>query len=588
MGAIAKSQYAELLRTLAPLLGRDVWMRAVVTSALMLVSALAELVTIGSVFPFLILLTGGDDHWSGRFLQNLAATQGANSEQLVIIAASILSGAAIASGLLRLATTLATQNLVVRVAHSVGCALFSRILRQPYSAHLRRDPSLVYSAVEKIQAATHELLSPLLNAIVATVMVVSVLGLLLFLAPWQALAGGAGLIGLYAVIAWRSRRLLSRSSALLAQARTARMALLQEAIGGIRDILLTRCQGEIEGRYRATNRQLMNAQISSLAVQAWPRYAFEAGGIALLAAFAVFLSASSGGLETTLPLLGLIALSAQRLLPQVQTIYAAFASGLSSVQSLFDVLEILNEPLAPLPPNLDTHGARFESIEFKRIGFSYPDRPAALVNIDLVIQKGERIALMGPTGSGKSTLVDLMTGMLLPSSGEIRINGREFSGTDLAAWQAQLAVVPQDPYLVGRSIAENIAFGTPRQDIDQSRVVRAAEQAHVHDFIQSLPEGYDTVVGERGIALSGGQRQRIAIARAFFREVRVLILDEATSALDQRTEAGILTTMEELPQDVTLIRITHRPETVAEDYRTVYLNSGRIVRDTRAGSGATR
>jgi ATP-binding cassette subfamily B protein len=216
------------------------------------------------------------------------------------------------------------------------------------------------------------------------------------------------------------------------------------------------------------------------------------------------------------------------------------------------------------------------------VRFRYaPELPEVLQGLDLEIRHGERIGLIGSTGSGKSTLVDLVMGLLPPSGGRLLVDGQNLHdpahAERLAGWRAAVAHVPQSIYLADSSIAENIAFGVPRHAIDLARVKQAAEQAQIAGFIESSPEGYASFVGERGIRLSGGQRQRIGIARALYKKARVIVLDEATSALDTTTEDAVMEAVEELSRDLTMVMIAHRLSTVQRCDRVVRLDHGVVV-----------
>jgi ATP-binding cassette subfamily B protein len=223
-----------------------------------------------------------------------------------------------------------------------------------------------------------------------------------------------------------------------------------------------------------------------------------------------------------------------------------------------------------------------ESIALRSVSFTYGGSALALTDIDLMIGKGERIALVGRTGTGKSTLVDLLMGLLRPTTGEMLIDGRPVDDATLGAWQTQIAHVPQAIFLADDTIAANIAFGAG-ETIDMNRVWASAGQAELTDFIRHLPKQMDTRVGERGVRLSGGQRQRIGIARALYKRAAVLILDEATSALDDRTEAAVMNSVTGLDPHLTIILIAHRLSSIAGCQRIYELENGRIVRVADSG-----
>lgn len=298
----------------------------------------------------------------------------------------------------------------------------------------------------------------------------------------------------------------------------------------------------------------------------------------LIAALSYVLS-RQGGIVTALPMLGALALGAQRLLPAMQQIYSSWAIIKGSHASLADTLELLDQPvpaelLQPTPAPLILE----DTIRFDAVRFRYTsDGPWVLYDLNIAIPKGARVGFVGSTGSGKSTTLDLLMGLLTPTDGELLLDGDPVKGNRLRAWQQTIAHVPQSIYLADTSLAENIAFGVPRDAINLNRVQKAARQAQIADFIESRPDGYNVYVGERGIRLSGGQRQRIGIARALYKQASVLVFDEATSALDNATEQSVMDAIEGLSRDLTILLIAHRLTTVRRCDIIVQLENGKVV-----------
>jgi ATP-binding cassette subfamily B protein len=305
----------------------------------------------------------------------------------------------------------------------------------------------------------------------------------------------------------------------------------------------------------------------------------EAVGMVVIAALAYGLSRQPGGVVSALPVLATLALGAQRLLPTLQQGYAAVTLIAGGRASLAKTIELLDQPIppeamAPAPPPL-----RFQDgVCFRGVKFRYSDDSAwVLDGLDLLIRKGARVGFVGSTGSGKSTTLDLLMGLLLPTSGELLVDGLPIAGNRVRAWQRAIAHVPQSIYLADTSLTGNIALGVPQDAIDFDRVRRAARQAQIADFIESRPEGYDALVGERGVRLSGGQRQRIGIARALYKRASVLVFDEATSALDNATEQSVMDAIDGLDRDLTIVLIAHRLTTVQRCDTIVELEGGRVV-----------
>jgi len=375
-----------------------------------------------------------------------------------------------------------------------------------------------------------------------------------------------------------SRQRLRRNSQRIAYEQTQVLKALQEGLGGIRDVLLDGTQPVYCDIFRQADQPLRRAQANNIFIGGSPRPAMEALGMVLIAALAYTLSRQAEGIGSALPVLGALALGAQRLLPALQQIYNSWANIAGSHASLADVVLLLDQPLPadllqPSPaPLLFKDGIRFDAVRFRYTS----DGPWVLDDLDLNIPKGARVGFVGSTGSGKSTTLDLMMGLLMPTEGEFLVDGQPISGDRVRAWQRNIAHVPQSIYLADTTLAENIAFGVPPEAIDLDRVREAARQAQIADLIESSPEGYQACVGERGIRLSGGQRQRIGIARALYKQARVLVFDEATSALDNATEQSVMAAIEGLGSDLTILLIAHRLTTVRRCDIIVELEHGRV------------
>jgi ATP-binding cassette subfamily B protein len=330
--------------------------------------------------------------------------------------------------------------------------------------------------------------------------------------------------------------------------------------------------------YRKSEYEMRRAYGNIVFASASPRFAMEALGMVLIAALAFGLSRTAGGVASAVPSLAALALGAQRLLPVLQQGYAAWATITGGQTALAVTLDLLKQPLPPEALEPPPAPLLFRTaVRFNGVSFRYASGPWVLNDVNLTIQRGMRVGVVGSTGSGKSTLLDVLMGLLLPTQGELLVDGEPVSGSRVRSWQRSIAHVPQSIYLADRSVAENIAFGVTPGAIDRERVRLAARQAQIADFIEAAPEGYDAWVGERGIRLSGGQRQRIGIARALYKEASVLVLDEATSALDNATEQSVMDAIEGLDRNLTVLLIAHRLSTVRRCDTIVELEQGRVV-----------
>jgi ABC-type multidrug transport system fused ATPase/permease subunit len=548
---------------------------------LMLISAFAEVVSLGAVLPFLGILVAPDRVLSHPIVADTGLTWGITSaDQLILPLTLAFASAALIAAAIRIFLLWASTRLAFASGADLSIEVYRRTLYQPYQVHLVRNSSEVISGiVNKVNGVVFGVLYPLVTLASSVVLLVAIMLALIVLDPMVASAATVGLGTSYALISWISRRRLHRNSQRIAFEHTQVIKALQEGLGGIRDVLLNGTQPVYCDIYRQADHPLRLAQGNNAFIGQSPRYIMEALGMVLIAGLAYALSRQAGGIATALPVLGALALGAQRLLPTLQQIYYAWANITGSQASLADAIALLDqslptELLQPAPSPLVIENAiRFDDVRFRYT----TDGPWVLDGLNLTISKGARVGFVGSTGSGKSTTLDLLMGLLMPTEGHLLVDGQPTCGNRLRAWQRSIAHVPQSIYLADTTLAENIAFGVPLEIIDFGRVQEAARQAQIAEFIESRPEGYRACVGERGISLSGGQRQRIGIARALYRQASVLVFDEATSALDNATEQSVMEAIEGLSSDLTILLIAHRLTTVRRCDTIVELDHGRVV-----------
>ena len=548
------------------------------TCLAMIAGAVAELAAIGAVFPFLALLTRGVATGPGRL--PLPRIDSPATAALLLVATA-LTAAAIRVGLLW-----ATQAFVTGFAHDLARAMFGRMIRQPYADFVRRNSSEAIAAMEKVRDLGALVLQPLMQAAVATVMALFIGGFLVLLSPVAAGVAAVSIGAAYFLIARLTRPRLAANSVVVSRGLPERVKLIQEALGGLRDIILDRSHGVYEEAFAEVDLRLRRAFSSNALVSQVPRFAIEAAGMVAIALVALWMSAQPGGIVRAVPLLGALAVGAQRLLPLVQQSYLGWSATLGNRQLLADIAATLDAAALPEPPRGAGKLPFRDRVALVGVSFAYAGGAPVLRGVDLDIPRGARIGFVGATGAGKSTLLDLLMGLLSPTAGEIRVDGIALDAGTVPLWQGQIAHVPQAIYLADDMIAANIAFGVRPADIDMDRVRACAEAAHISGFLAELPEGYATRVGERGIRLSGGQRQRVGIARALYKQASVLILDEATSALDDATEAAVIASMAALGPDITLLMIAHRRSTLEGCDRIVRIEKGRLVEEPARRCGA--
>jgi len=547
---------------------------------LMLVSAFTEVVSLGAVLPFLGILTAPERVFNHHIVASVAQAWGITSADRLVLPLTIaFAAAALIAGAIRMLLLWVSTRLAFATGADLSIEAYRCTLYQPYRVHVSHNSSAVISGITNKVGGAVNVLYHLLLLISSTMLMVSIMFVLIAIDPVVATAAVSGFGASYGLITWLSRRRLKRNSQRIALELTQVIKALQEGLGGIRDVLLDGTQPVYCDVYRQADIPLRRAQGNNIFISGSPRFVMEALGMMLIAVLAYGLSRQAGGVATVLPLLGALALGAQRLLPALQQSYSAWASIVGSHASLADTIELLDQPLPaevllPVPAPLPFQDAiRFDAVRFRYTS----DGPWVLDGLDLTIRKGARVGFVGSTGSGKSTALDLLMGLLMPTEGDLLVDGQPLSGNRLRAWQQTIAHVPQSIYLADTTLAENIAFGVPREAIDMERVRQVARQAQIADFIENGREGYHAFVGERGIRLSGGQRQRIGIARALYKQAGVLVFDEATSALDNTTEQAVMEAIENLDRELTILLIAHRITTVRRCDTIVELEHGRVV-----------
>ncbi len=550
---------------------------------LMLVSACLEVVSLGAVIPFIGILTEPEKVFNYSLVADNAHIVGANvPSDLVLPLTIVFCMLAIIAGGVRLLVLWFNTRLAFTTGAELSSEIYRRTLYQPYQTHIARNSGEVISGiVNKTSAVVHGVLYPLLLLISSFVIMGVILLTLIIVNPMAAMTVIAGFGFVYGVIVWGVRRKLHRNSLRVAKEQTQVIKALQEGLGGVRDVLLDGSQSVYSKAFESANQPLQHALGNNVFLVASPRFLIEAIGIIAIASLAYSLSLAPGGVVAALPVLAMLVLAAQRLLPVMQQSYASWTTILASSASLVDVLKLLDQPLpVSLGSNdMDFSGLLLEKeIVFDNVCFSYDGNSPWVINeANFTVPVGSRVALVGATGSGKSTIVDLFMGLLEPTSGHIFLDGNSLSCDLLSAWQKVIAHVPQEIFLADATIAENIAFGVPKKLVDMKQVQLAAERAQLSEFIMGRLGGYESMVGEKGVQLSGGQRQRIGIARALYKNASVLVFDEATSALDNLTEQAVMRAIDTLDRNVTVLVVAHRLSTIEHCDVIIEFDHGKIV-----------
>ena len=491
------------------------------------------------------------------------------------------------ANLINILGSLAANRLALRIGDELQRTLFEEYLSRPYVFHVSANSATLVNNViyETTRVAGGVLQNALLfvtSLITASLIIASALVInpAISITMFLVLAGG------YLLIYVSVRGQLMRVGEAHSRAWSDRARIVSESFGAIREILLLRDRELFKAIFERSSGDVSETNARTHRIGQIPKHVMECIAVAALVGAALVPSTHTGGMGAWLGQLTFIAFAAYRLLPTLQQIFLctvrirADGAGLKRIAPDLKRARARRQTLARSEEPLENpwqRGPR-EYIRIKEVSFGYmTGKPLAVDCIEMLIPANTSVAIVGANGSGKTTLVDLVAGLLVPTKGEVQVDGIALSDANLATWQAQIAYVPQNVFLLDASIAQNIAFGTPFDEIDSARMIEAARLAQLEDFISTLPEGYNHEVGERGVRLSGGQRQRIGIARALYKVAPVLLLDEAMSALDGITEAELMTALEGLRGRCTIILIAHRLSMVRWCDAIYQLEGGRIV-----------
>ena len=537
--------------------------------ATILVSGFSEFFTIAAVLPFLEVLTNPNKIWGISYLKPFFIFLGANNaDELLTPVTLIFVISVIFSATIRLLNIWLTDYISAIIGSEISTKVYSNALKQPYSYHLNTNSSIIINAISSQVELLIGVLKSYLQLISCIVLCSFLVGALLFI-DWIAASVATVLFTLaYILLAFSTKKKLEINSVLVAKANKTRIKVLQEGLGAIRDLILDNSQVEFIKIYQKVDMRSKYREAQSGFISRFPRYAFEGLGLILIAFLSLVLVKNKLRGIDILPLLGGFALGAQKLLPTMQQVYGAWATIKASSEGVKNVIEILNAKSERFFSIDKNKIFNFKSyLELKNVCFKYHgSENLILKRINLKILKGERIGIVGETGCGKSTLLDILLGLSEPSNGEFVVDGiniyKNKDDSTVQYWRNIVSHVPQNIFLADASFAENIAFGIPKAEIDILRVKKSAKKAQIANYIEDTKNGYKTIVGERGIKLSGGQKQRIAIARALYKNSKILVFDEATSALDSKTENSIISSIEILSKEITIIMVAHRLSTL--------------------------
>ena len=555
---------------------------------LVVAQALMQTVAVFSLIPLLSAAADMAAFRSSRGGTVFVDLIGGGSDRHVLIWAGSISLSVLMLGN---GVALTAEYFRGRFAHRIGHQMRVRMIRELLARRYEYFTGINSSTLVKIIADDAgliggQVISPALEVLARILLVIMLVGLVVAIEPWI-VVGGAMLVAVYYFVVMRPvRRMAERSSNRILDTTRALYFEISQILSGIKPAIAADRQAYFAARGETASLAAA-AEVPIIPMfSGVPRAGLEVLVFGGMIAWLLIVLISGGNMTALLPRIGLVALVAYRLMPSLQTLFAMMGAISASRQSLDEVLGILAEqPQFAASPTLPAEGVHPQplvwshEIRFENVGFTYAGATEpAISGVDLTIAKGEHVAFVGPTGSGKSTLIDLVLGLLEPTSGRILIDGEPLVPELLPSWRRAVGYVPQELFLLDATIAENIAFGWDGHALDRARVVEVAELAQAREFIEDgRAGGFDARVGERGMRLSGGQRQRLALARALYARPNILVMDEATSALDPATERQVVAALAEAHDALTVITVTHRMTTVRNYDCIHYVESGRVV-----------
>lgn len=556
----------------------------IIVFMVMLVSGLAEVFSLALVVPFLAVLTNPEEILNNNLIRYVVEILGISEpNQLLLALTFAFALAAILSSIIRFINTWLSYNLTALIGSDLSYAAFKKVIYSSYVDHIKKNSSETISTISTQIPFAIQFINQTLRILSSFISLIFII-CTLFLINFKLTFTGFFIFGLfYIFIAKVIRKKLILNGILFKDASSKHIKAIQESIGAIRDISLNRSHKTFLKMYRDVDYPMRKYLAKSSILSTFPRYFVEGFSLVIISIIAYILTNQEKEFIEVVPFIGTIAFGAQKLLPNVQEIYKCWANQKAFAASVDTVISLINLPSDEEKSTKINHFKFKKSISFNNVSFRYSEKTPLIINrLSINIPKGQKLGIIGSTGSGKSTFIDLLMGLIEPTSGNISVDGIELKKTNqkiLNSWRASISNVPQNIFLTDRSFKENIAFGIPTDEINFKQVISSAKKARISEYIEKTRFGYNTSVGERGLKLSGGQKQRIAIARALYRNSEIIVFDEATSALDNLTEKKVVESINKLDSHLTIVIIAHRLSTIEYCDRIIKIEKGSIVFD---------
>jgi ATP-binding cassette, subfamily B, bacterial PglK len=557
--------------------------KSIILLFLMVLMAFLEVLGVGSIMPFLSVLGNPESIETNKYLHYIYNFfQFDNKDAFLIFLGLFALFMLLLSAIVRSVASYAKFRFANLRRHSLGLKLLRKYLHQPYSFFLSRNSSDISKVIlSETDLAINQAILPALNLLTYSILTIFLISFLIVVDPILALILGVIFGGFYIIMYMTVRKYLAETGKKRDKANTMRFKITSETIGGIKDLKILGREKTYLDSFTKPSYEFSHYFATSQTLSEIPQFLVEVIAFGALLAIAMYALASDGvDIGTVLPVLGLYGLGALKLKPAVNNIYKALTMmkfGKSAIDNIINDLNKCEEHEINIKNDYQRLNLK-DKLVLKNVFFTYSNTSKyALNNIDMKIKANTTVGIIGTTGAGKSTLVDILLGLLYPTGGEIYIDNKKLDQNNMRQWQNSIGYVPQSIFLSDDTIASNIAFGIENDEIDMFKVEQVAKMAQVHEFVLKLENGYGTIIGERGVMLSGGQRQRLGIARALYHEPEILVLDEATSALDNQTEAEVMNAIDGMNGNKTIIMIAHRLSTVERCDKVIKLENGEIV-----------
>lgn len=569
-----------IIRSIYSVLNPEQKTRMLLMQLFFIFSAVVQVVGIASIAPFIGIISNPESIQSSKILSFLYTTGNFQSNQSFIVAFAFLSiGMIFISNIVSALTLWLQIKFSIYIGSTLQYQLFEKYLNRDYLFHKSNNyTQLIATISADAPRFIYMVLQPYLlmcsQLFVAAIILIG----LLFLDPIVAIGSALIVGGAYLLTYWLIKKSLNRHGEIVTQRNRSIQAIMSEAFIGVKDIKLNALEPKYSDDYKSANKRGLESTAYITLSGDLPRYAIETVSFSAILLFAILLLQKSSETANVVSMLSIYALAGYKLLPTMQQIYKSISSiSANGAVSIFlrEQLEVetANNARIDVDPIADV-----QTIALEGMTYQYPNTTnPALDKISVTFTKGQLNTIAGPSGSGKSTLADIILGLLQPASGKLFIDGKEATGTDLVAYQRSIGYVPQHIFILDDNVIANVAFGVHKNDVDIEKVIQALQQANAMEFVEKLPQGLETRLGQDGKLLSGGQRQRIGIARALYRNNKILVLDEPTSALDIESEHDLMQLLNQLKYERLTIVISHRPAAIKLSDRIIVIADGALI-----------